>query len=163
MGKKTKVVKIDPSIIDQVISDISGDNIKFYKTEALPEAFVSKELIHPSVADKSSTFSLACSGCPSDDRVYMYLCAHREDHGEIDLDPICFAYTISTETPSPSGVVSFHGQFEGRTSSQEEVTEMIDMVLDDADEVTVGFEDVSKSFSNAMHHMAEIYRKKFDD
>jgi len=175
MGKKRKkkriyekIIKIPNGVIDQIQQDIKSNSVKLYQCDEVPEVFIHKDLIHPKIFEKCIGVAVARSACCADNRNYMYLAGMRIDEAKgesvTDFDPIVMVSNIETGSESPSGVVAFHSDYEGRTEILE--TKLVDISIDELKKEVKGkelsFNIAPKRLKNAMHFSAEIYRKKMD-
>jgi len=136
----------------------------------VPEEFISKDLkdlFHPEVLSKCDTFVVAVSGCPAENRDYMFFTGLRNDrerNSQVnDLDPTGMVYDLSTESPAPSGIVVFHGDFEGRTEENYSISSKhVGEFKEEIKNKWIPFEEAPKRFTNAMHYVAKKYRDKID-
>ncbi len=177
MGKKRKrkqrkstrkVVKIPNGVIDQIQQDVKGNGVKFYQCDEVPQVFIHKDLIHPEMFQKCIGVATALSACCADNRNYMYLAGMRIDMVKgkkvTDFDPIVMVSNIETGSQSPSGVVTFHSDYEGRTEILE--TKLVDVSVDELKKEIRGeelsFDEATERLKNAMHYSAEIYRNEMD-
>jgi hypothetical protein len=178
MGKKRKkkrthekIIKVPNGVIDQIQQDIKGNGVKYYQCDEVPQAFIHKDLIHPQMFQKCIAVTVALSACCADNRNYMYLGGMRIDKdkrkGEkvTDFDPIVMVSSIDTGSQSPSGVVTFHSDYEGRTKILE--TKLVDVSVDELKQEVNGkemsFDEAPERLKNAMHFSAETYRKLMDE
>lgn len=168
MGKEKKVISIPPETIKKVRDDIENDGVKFYTLNNLPKEFIDNNLLHPDVCSKCDTFTAAVSGSHVENREYMFIAGLRRDNeGDnqvTDIDPIGMVYDLSTESPAPSGITIFHGDFDGRTeevysSTAISVKELKKELTDEA----MSFENAPNRFKNAMHFVAKKYRDNIDE
>jgi hypothetical protein len=98
----------------------------------------------------------------------MYLAGIRidkvKDQNVTDFDPIVLVSNIETGSQWPSGVVTFHSDYKGRTEILE--TKLVDVSVDELKKELKGkelsFDEAPERLKNAMHYSAEIYRKKLD-
>jgi hypothetical protein len=165
---RKKIIKIPNGVIDQIQEDIKSNSVRFYQCDEVPEVFIHKDLIHPEMFKKCIGVAAALSACCGDNRNYMYLAGMRVDEvkGEsvTDFDPIVMVSNIETGTQSPSGVVAFHSNYEGRTEILE--TKLVDVSVDELKKEVKGrelsFDEAPERLKNAMHFSAEIYRKEMD-
>ena len=165
--RKKKIISVPKPVIEHLREDFQNDRVKIYTVEDLPSIFVDKHLIHPEVLEKCSSISVAASGCTSDGRDYFYIAGLRvdEDDGKTvtDIDPIIMAFDQNSESPEPSGVVRFHGDFEGRTEIEiEELDVPIEQLRKEITTTEIPFDKAHKRFTQAMHYMAVEYRKNID-
>lgn len=81
-----------------------------------------------------------------------------------DIDPIVMVADLETGTPAPSGCIRFHGDFEGRTESENLNIDAIDITVHELrKKVTCSkqsFKEAPIRFTKAMHYMAKVYRKR---
>jgi hypothetical protein len=168
MGKKEKIIEVPPGVIKQIQTDLDNGEVYFYKVEDIPEIFINKNLINQAIIDKISCLTVAISACEHDGRNYMFLAPCRVDskNGSIvtDLDPIVMVADLESGTPEPSGCVRFHGDFNGRTEIENITIVTIDTPVSNLrkyiETFKKRFKDVPPRFANAMHYMANVYRKK---
>lgn len=168
MGKKEKVIEINPLVIKQIQDDLETDGVCFYEVENVPQVFIDKNLIHPDVLEKCSCVAVAASGCPDEGRNYIFAAGCRVDsvNGSVvvDLDPIVMIADLESGTPAPSGCIRFHGNFEGRTEGENLKIDKVDVAVSvlrkDIKASKKSFKDAPKRFTNAMHFMAKSYRRK---
>jgi hypothetical protein len=167
MGIEYKIIKIPEGVISQIHNDLENNGVKIYAMQDVPSVFIDKNIIHPDVAKKSTCVIAALSGSQGEGRNYMFLAAARIDtvSGKYvtDLDPIAMISDLSTYSPSPSAVVKFHGDFQGRT---ELVTSDISIPVSTLQGMVTGallsFENAPSRFTEAMHYMAKQYKQKID-
>ncbi len=80
-----------------------------------------------------------------------------------DLDPIVMVSDLTTRSPEPSGVVKFHGDFDGRTQYETSDTSIpVSSLQAKITGAILPFEDAPARFVQAMHYMAEQYKFKID-
>ena len=167
MGRKKKIIPIPPEVVQKIRQDIESHGVKIYQLDNLPEEFVGKDLLHPDVCSKCDTFVASVSGSYEENREYMFLAGLRRDcEGDdqvTDIDPIGMVYDLSTQSPAPSGIVVFHGNFEGRTkpiycSTAISVKELRERLSNNV----MSFEEAPKRFKNAMHFVARKYQDNVD-
>lgn len=167
MGKKKKKIPIPQETIQRIREDLSNDGIRFYNLADLPDEYVDNNLLHPDICSKCDSFVVAISGSNIENREYMFIAGLRNDYEEgkkvTDIDPIGMIYDCSTETPAPSGIALFHGDFDGRTeedysSAAVSVTEMKEKIVGEV----VPFSEAPQRFTNAIHFVAKKYRDNLD-
>ncbi|HDH04488.1 MAG TPA: hypothetical protein ENH01_02065 [Nitrospirae bacterium] len=167
MGTKKKIVSIPQAIVQRIRDDIQNDGIKIYKIDDLPKEFIGKDLLHPDVCSKCDTFVASVSGSHMEGREYMFIAGLRRDsQGDdqvTDLDPIGMIYDLSTESPAPSGIAIFHGNFEGRTDDVHSGTVSVNELKEKLIGGVMSFEEAPKRFINAMHFVAKKYRDNIDN
>jgi len=168
MGKKEKVIEINPKVIQQIQKDLQTDGVRFYEVEKVPDIFIDKNLIHPDVLKKCSCVTVAASGCADEGRNYIFIAGHRVDSVNdtivTDIDPIVMVADLESGTPAPSGCIQFHSNFEGRTECEDLKIEKVDTAVSvlrkNIKSSKKSFRDAPKRLTNAMHYMANLYRKK---
>ncbi|MDT8318303.1 MAG: hypothetical protein RQ824_10005 [bacterium] len=170
MGKKDKVIGINPSVIEQIKEDLDKkDGVCTYEFNKAPQIFIDKGLIHPDVAAKCTSITIATSGCEAYGRNYMFIAGCRVDseNGSIvtDIDPIVMVADLESWTPAPSGCIKFHGNFEGRTEKERiPMAESLDVAVSTLRKNIKGykkpFKDAPIRFTHTMHFMAKYYRNK---
>ncbi|PXA04629.1 hypothetical protein DDZ13_05505 [Coraliomargarita sinensis] len=156
-----KLLNVPEGVIDAIKNDLNNNGVKYYKVTDVPEVFIDNHLIHPDVLAKSECVVAALSGCPDDNREYMFLTTLRVDGSDTDLDPIQMVYNTDLQTPEPSGVLRFHGKFPGRTLPIP-ITGSLQDFQNAVITTGVSFEEAEPRFSNAMHYMAQEYRQHVD-
>jgi len=167
MGKKKKIIPIPPEIVHKIREDIESDGVKIYQLDDLPKEFVGKDLLHPDLCSKCDTFVAAVSGSHEENREYMFIAGLRRDcEGDnqvTDIDPIGMVYDLSTQSPDPSGIVVFHGNFEGRTEEVYYSTAIsVKELKEKLNNSVLSFEEAPKRFKNAMHFVARKYKDNVD-
>ena len=167
MGKKKKIILIPPEIVQKIHEDIGGNRVKIYQLDDLPEQFVDKDLIHPNVYCQCDTFVAAVSGSYEENREYMFIAGLRRDcEGDnqvTDIDPIGMVYDLSTQSPDPSGIAVFHGNFEGGTDEANYSTAIsVKELKEKLNNNVMSFEEAPKRFQNAMHFVARKYKDNVD-
>jgi hypothetical protein len=163
-----KVIKIPSGVIEQIQQDVKGNSVRFYQSNGVPNVFIQKDLIHPEMFQKCIGVTVALSACCAENRNYMYLAGMRvdNDNGErvTDFDPIVMVSNIETGSQSPSGVVSFHSDYEGRTEIVE--ARLANVSVEELKREVSGkeltFNEASERLKNAMHYSAESYRRIMD-
>lgn len=168
MTQKEIVRKINPLVIEQIREDLKNDGVSFYTVDDVPEVFIDKDLIHPEVLNKCSLVSVAASGCPGEGRNYMFIagCRVDSDNGNIvtDLDPIIMVADLELGSPAASGIAVLHGDYEGRTEIEDitfkELNIAIPALRQSIKTSKKSFNEAPVRFSNTMHHVAKIYRRK---
>lgn len=161
MGKEHKVLNVPEGVVEAIRNDLSCNGVKYYKITDVPELFVDKGFIHPDVLAKSTCVVAALSGCPEEDREYMFLTTLRVDGVDTDLDPIQMVYNIGPQASEPSGILRFHGDFADRTLPIP-ITGSLQDFQNAVITTGVSFEEAEPRFSNAMHYMAQEYRQHVD-
>ena len=169
MRKKEKIIEIPASVVNRLQQDIKENGVIIYAHDKVPKSFINKNLIHPEVAEKCNLFYAAVSGSTPDNRAYMFLAPSRVDHerrGAVtDVDPIVFVSDLDSGAPAPSGIVTFHSEYEGRTepldieASEVNMTELRGEVTTEI----IPFDKAPERLKNAMHYVADKYKKKFDN
>lgn len=167
MGKDHKIVAIPGLVIAQIHADLASNGIRIYSMNEVPSLFIQKNLIHPDVAQKSTCVIAGMSGSRDSGMNYMFLAAARMDQvsGQLvtDLDPIVMVSDLYTNTARQSGIMKFHGDFEGRT---EFLTADLSASLADLQSQVTGsvldFGAAPKRFTEAMHFMAGQYHQKMN-
>ena len=167
MGKKKKIIPIPPEVVQKIREDIETDGLKIYQLDDLPEEFVGKDLLHPDVCSKCDRFVACVSGSHEENREYLFIAGLRRDHeGDnqvTNIDPIGMVYDLSTEWPAPSGIVVFHGNFQGRTEEVYSSTAIsVSEFREKLGNNVMSFEEAPKRFKNAMHFVARKYRNNVD-
>ena len=168
MGKKKKIIPIPQETVQKIREDIENDGVKIYKLDNLPKEFIDKDLLHPDVCSKCDTFVASVSGSHTERREYMFIAGLRRDsEGDnqvTDIDPIGMVYDLSTESPAPSGIVIFHGNFEGRSEEVYSSTAIsVKELKGNLSDEIMSFEKAPKRFTNAMHFVAKKYRDNVDN
>lgn len=167
MAVEQKIVSIPDIVIQQIRSDLAGNGVRIYAIEEVPPIFIQKDLIHPAVLEKSTCLVAGVSACPAEDREYIFLTAARLDMVRrtyvTDLDPIVMVYNFSTNSPAPSGVVRFHADFEGRTALEtSDLSTPLSSLQAQVSGSQLTFEQAPQRFTEAMHFMADRFKKAFD-
>ncbi len=170
MSQKNKICTIPDDVIKKIHDDIEGNGVRIYRVCDVPDSFINKHLIHPEVLKKSTSVVAAVSGCVGDERNYIFLTTVRVDKNnefyETDLDPIVMVSDLESNSPSPSGVIHFHGNFNGRTESTDIPVEPyynpVKELQNEVNGSVITFEEAPDRFTNAMHYMANVYRKKIE-
>lgn len=168
MGKKEKNIAINPQVIAQIQKDLDCDGVRFYELDKVPPVFIDKNLIHRDVLAKCSFVCIAASGCLDEGRNYMFLAGGRVDLTDdsivTDIDPIVMVADLATGAPASSGCIRFHGDFEGRTESENLNIDATDIAVHELRKnVTCSkqrFKEAPIRFTKAMHYMAKVYRKR---
>jgi hypothetical protein len=165
MGISEKTVEIPNGVIEQIQNDLQNNGVKIYEIPNVPRIFVDNNLIHPNIVDRCTSVVAALSASPGEGRNYMFLVGTRIDYEKgktlTDLDPVVMVSELPSGTPAPSGVIRFHGDFEGRTELLVETTDVrIDELREQVKGEELSFDKAPKRFTAAMHHMAKIYKKK---
>ena len=163
-----KIVKIPNGVIDQILQDVKNNGVRFYAFDEVPPVFIHKDLIHPKLFDKCIGATVAVSGCCADNRNYMYLGGIRIDKEKgqnvTDFDPVVLVSNIETGSQAPSGVVTFHADYEGRTEPLG--SKLVDVSLDELKKELNGkelsFDEAPERLKNAMHYSAQVYRNELD-
>jgi len=119
MGKKEKKIPIPQETIQKIREDLSNDGVRIYQLAELPKEYVDNNLLHPDILPKCDSYVAAISGSYTEDIEYMFIAGIRNDYEAgkkvTDIDPVGMIYDCSTESPAPSGIALFHGDFDGRT------------------------------------------------
>ena len=168
MGKTKKIVPIPANTIDKVREDLGADGVKLYEITELPKEFVGKDLIHPDVCSKCDTFVACVSGSHVDGREYMFIAGLRKDHEDgyqvTDIDPIGMVYDLEIQSPAPSGIALFHGNFQGRTEiDYSNTTITVDSLKQQLGDEMMTFANAPKRFTNAIHYVANKYKSSVDN
>jgi hypothetical protein len=166
MGKKRKKISIPEEVVNKIQYDYQNNGITIFKIKDTPDIFISKNLIHPDVLQKSTSIITGFSSSLDDGKNYMFLVAARldEEKGKYvtDLDPIVMVSDINTQKPGEIGIVRFHGNFVGRGKIECIVeNDFQKTVLDLRNEITgsqIEFEKAPDRLKNAMHYMANEYK-----
>jgi hypothetical protein len=171
VGVKEKKIPIKPEIVEKIWADFDSNGVNIYRIDTIPDIFIDNQLLNPHVINKSTYAAVATSGCPQEGLEYMFMTTCRLDVNNglyvTDLDPIVMAYNLDNKEPMPSGAVRFHGDFEGRTL--ETGLNESSIIFEDALQtlqnriinIQLPFEDADGRFTNAMHYMADVYRKNY--
>jgi len=168
MKTKTKKIIIPKTVIQQIQTDIDNHSVKIYNFNDLPSVFVGRNLIHPEIVSKSTEFYAACSGSTVENRAYMFIAAARLDHQGsnlvTDIDPIVMVAQLDDGQPYPSGAVNFHGSFSGRTEPLNPIGSSIRIedLRNNITSETIPFEKAPPRLIEAMHYVADRYKKVFD-
>ncbi|MBL8025892.1 MAG: hypothetical protein JNL74_05755 [Fibrobacteres bacterium] len=162
---KGKYISIPTDVIEKVKKDISSDKVCVlrYNISDVPHEFVGANLLHPEVLKKSTCCYLMTSGCPEDGLTYAFIVSERIDHDDLDLDPIVFAFNLETGSPEPSGVLTLHGDFKGRTEAITAcyVHNKIEDIISTNTTKKMPFSEAPQKLGSAMHWVADKYRKQF--
>ncbi|MFQ5771987.1 MAG: hypothetical protein ACE5HX_15740, partial [bacterium] len=134
----------------------------------VPKEYIDFGLVHPDVADKSAGLMLTISGSAIDNRDYMVVSALRLDRDNnyyvTDMDPIVMVYDNEKNSPEASGVIRFHGNFEGRTEPTNFcISHSIAEIKRCINQEEYSFEAAPIRYQNATHYMANIYKRIFDE
>ncbi len=168
MGKKQKIVQIPIEFAKQIHNDFEGQNLKVCIFDHVPQKYIDFKLVHPEVAEKSAGLMLTISGSAIDNRDYMVLSPLRIDRDNnyyvTDLDPIVMVYDNEKEQLEPSGVVRFHGNFEGRTEPTSfSISQSMAEIKNSVNREELAFEAAPMRYQNATHYMAKIFKSIFDE
>jgi hypothetical protein len=163
MSKKEKIVRIPKEVIQKIHDDFEGKNLKVRIFNDVPLEYVESGLVHPEVAEKSAGLMLTVSGNNIENRDYMVVSPLRIDHNKdcyvTDLDPIVMVYNNKEGAPEPTGVIRFHGKFEGRTEPIDfKISYSVKEILSNSNYQEFDFEHAPHRYQNATHYMANIYR-----
>ena len=168
MGTKQKIVQIPIEFAKQIHEDFEGQNLKVCIFDHIPQKYIDFKLVHPEVAKKSAGLMLTISGSAIDHRDYMVFAPLRLDRDNnfyvTDMDPIVMVYDNERELPMPSGVVRFHGNFDGRTEPTNfNISQSIPEIKNSVNREEYTFEAAPIRYQNATHYMAKIFKSIFDE
>ena len=169
MGKKEKWVATHKSAIEKLYDEVGSSSYKVFSVQDFPDGVVA-----PKLAEKASGFAVATSGSATEGRDWIAIVPLRVDTSGSaasgspqrfvhDQDPITFY--LSGSTPSVSGSVSFHSNFDGRTEDVEPQGEprTIEQAVADLranfNAVSGSFEDANSSLRNALQFGVEQFRR----
>lgn len=162
MGIKEKQIIIPHNIVEQIRYDFDGNMVKIYNIDEVPDVFVNYGILHPEVAKKSQSFVTAVSGSNSDSKDYLLMSALRLDHSGqqyvTDMDPLILVYQSEYQSAGVTGIIQFHGDFEGRTQQAGYSIQIpISTIQNQVTSSGVLFEESDPRFANAMRHMENAY------
>jgi hypothetical protein len=168
MGTKQKIVHIPKEFAEKIHDDFKGQNLKIRIFDDVPQEYIDFKLIHSEVAAKSAGLMLTISGDSVENRDYMVFSPLRIDRNNnyyvTDIDPIVMVYNNENDLPEPSGVVRFHGKFEGRTEPTNfSISQSISEIKNSLNPKEYDFEAAPTRYQNATHYMANIYKSIFDE
>lgn len=110
---------------EKLFQDVGTNNVRVYEVPDYQQA--TQIPVHPSgLTEKWSQVVVATSGDGSAGRDWMVVAPYRVDHTKdpikkcIDVDPVLFVFDRDATAPHPSGVVAYHQEFHGRTSTIED-------------------------------------------
>jgi len=169
MGKKVKKVRIPKEFAKKVHDDFEGKNLKVRIFNYVPQEYIDFDLVSQVVAEKSAGLMVAISGSEVENRDYMVFSPLRIDQDKnyyvTDMDPTVMVYNNEDNIPESSGVVRFHGKFEGRTEPTNfDICHSIKEIQNSLNyDELFDFEDAPDRYQKATHYMADIFRSIFDE
>jgi hypothetical protein len=168
MGKKVKKLSIPKEFAQKVHDDFEGKNLKVRIFSYIPQEYIDFGLVHVEVAEKSAGLMVAISGSAAENRDYMVFSPLRIDQSDdyyvTDMDPTVMVYNNEDNKPGSSGVVCFHGKFEGRTEPTGfTISHSIQEIQKSLSYKEFDFECAPDRYQKATHHMAYIFKKISDE
>lgn len=168
MGRKVKKVRIPKEFAKKVHDDFEGENLKIRIFNYIPPEYIDLGLIHQEVAEKSAGLMVAISGSYIENRDYMVFSPLRIDQNEnyyvTDIDPTVMVYNNEDDIFEPSGVLRFHGKFEGRTEPTNfNISHSIKEIQKSSNCQEFDFKDTPPRYQKATHYMADIFRRIYDE
>lgn len=107
---------------EKLYEDVGVNNVKVY--EVAEYGRITNIPVHPAaLTEKWSQVVVATSGDVQSGRDWIVVAPYRVDESKetkekcIDIDPVLFVLDGNSQTFHCSGVIAYHQQFEGRTTS----------------------------------------------
>jgi len=168
MGTKVKKVRIPKQFAKKVHDDFEGKNLKVRIFPRVPQDYIDFGLVSHVVAEKSAGLMVAISGSEVENRDYMVFSPLRIDQDEnyyvTDMDPTVMVYNNEANIPKSSGVVRFHGKFEGRTEPTNfNISHSIKEIQNSTEYQECDFENAPDRYQKATHYMAHLFRTIYDE